>query len=186
MKILSALLMFALTAPALSRAQTSPIVVKLGEARAKKSLVALPALQFQGTPGASGNYQQIGSEIFNVITNDLIVSGYFQMIPQSSFLENTSKTGLRPAPADPKGFNFQSWSQIDTDFLIRGSFSTPGQNVEMEVYVYHVPKASLVFGKKYSAPKSAARKIAHTFANDLLENLTDKRGPFLSKLVVAS
>lgn len=186
MKVLSALLFSVLMTPFLSGAQSSPIVVKLGEARAKKSLVALPALQFQGTPGTSGNYQQLGSEIFNVITNDLIVSGYFQMIPQSSFLENTSKTGLRPAPADPKGFSFQSWSQIETDFLIRGSFSTPGQNVEMEVYVYHVPKASLVFGKKYSAPKSAVRKIAHTFANDLLENLTDKRGPFLSKLVVAS
>lgn len=186
MRILCIWLVAMTMAPLMGWAQSSPIVVKLGEARAKKSMVAFPPLLFQGTPGASGNYQATGNEIFNVITNDLIVSGYFQMIPQSSFLEDTKRTGLRPAPADPNGFKFQSWSSIDADFLIRGSFSTPGPNAELEIYVYHVPKAALVFGKKYSAPRASARKIAHTFANDLLENLTEKRGPFLSKLVVAS
>lgn len=186
MKFLLMCLLATLSFSPTSWAQSTPIVVKLGEAKAKKSLVAFPALQFQGTPSASSGFQGVGAEIFNVITNNLIVSGYFQMMPQSSFIEDTAKTGLRPAPADPKGFSFQSWTQLETDFLIRGAFTTPGSNVEMEIYVYHVPRAALVMGKKYSAPRSAARKIAHTFANDLLETLTDKRGPFLSKFVVAS
>lgn len=164
----------------------SPIVIKLGEARTKKSLVAFPPLQYTGATGAAPNYQSVGAEIFNVVTNDLTVSSYFQFIPQSAFIEDTSKTGLRPAPSEANGFRFQSWSQIGADFLIRGAFSIAGQELTLETYVYHVPKASLVLGKKYKSTVSGARQIAHTFANDVLEALTGKSGPFLSKLVTAS
>lgn len=171
--------------PAFAQEESSAITIKLGEARTKKSLVAFPPLQLQGTPGA-GAPQKIGAELFNVIVNDLTVSGYFQFMPQSAFVEDTSKTGLRPAPADPNGFRFQSWSSLSTDFLIRGGFNVVGNKLNLEIYVYHVPKADLVMGKKYTGPASAARQMAHTFANDLLKALTDKPGPFLSKLAVAS
>ncbi|MCK6599576.1 MAG: DPP IV N-terminal domain-containing protein, partial [Bdellovibrionaceae bacterium] len=50
----------------------------------------------------------------------------------------------------------------------------------------HVPKKGLVFGKKYKGPVAAARKIAHTFSNDVLKNLTDNEGPFNSRLVFSS
>ncbi|MBX2987935.1 MAG: PD40 domain-containing protein [Bdellovibrionaceae bacterium] len=173
-------------APTTAQAQNSPLLIKLGEARAKKSLIAFPPLQFLGTPGAGSNYQAVGTELFNVIMNDLSVSSYFQFLPQSAFLEDTAKTGLRPAPADPKGFSFQSWSQIGADFLIRGAFSVAGKDVELEIYLYHVPKANLVFGKKYKGTTNTIRQIAHTFSNDVLEQLTGEKGPFLSRLVVAS
>lgn len=172
--------------PLFSFAQSSPIVIKLGEARTKKSLMAFPPLQYVGSTGAAPGYQGTGAEIFNVLTNDLTVSSYFQFIPQSAFIEDTSKTGLRPAPSDPNGFRFQSWTQIGADFLIRGAFSIAGSDLSLEIYVYHVPKASLVLGKKYKASTANARQVAHTVANDILEALTGKSGPFLSKLVTAS
>lgn len=170
---------------AIAQEESSAITIKLGEAKTKKSLVAFPPLQLQGAPGA-GAPQKIGAELFNVIVNDLTVSGYFQFMPQSAFVEDTSKTGLRPAPADPNGFRFQSWSSLSTDFLIRGGFNLVAGKINLEIYVYHVPKADLVMGKKYTGPASAARQMAHTFSNDLLKALTDKAGPFLSKLAVAS
>lgn len=165
---------------------SSPIVINLGEAKAKKSLMAIPPLQYVGAPAASGEYQKVGAEIFNVINNDLTVSSYFQMMPQSAFVEDTSALGLRPAPADPKGFHFPSWSQIGAEFLVRGAFSIAGNELSLEIYVYHVQKMGLVMGKKYKAPVSVARKLAHTFSNDLLAAVTGKTGPFLSSLVVSS
>lgn len=185
-KILISVLAAFLAAPAAVHAQDSSIIVKLGEARTKKSMVALPPLQYLGTPTAGSNYQAVGSELFNVMTNDLTVSSYFQFLPQSAFIEDTSKTGLRPAPSDPKGFRFQSWSQIGADFLIRGAFNIAGSELSVEMYVYQVSKASLVLGKKYKAPTGSARKIAHTFANDVMQALTGQTGPFLSKIVVSS
>lgn len=183
LKLLFVLLAFALPAGAFAQGS---VVVKLGEAKTKKSLLALPPLQFLGTPAAAPKYQSVGAEMFNVISNDLAVSGYFQTIPQSAFVEDTAKTGLRPAPSDPKGFRFQSWSQIGAEFLIRGAFTLAGDDLALEIYVYNVPKASLVLGKKYKSSANGARKVGHTFANDVLAALTGTPGPFLSRLVVAS
>src|SRR5690606_34849460 len=121
------------------------IYIKLGEARTKKSLLAFPPLQYTGTPTAASNYQAVGAEVFNTVTNDLTVSSYFQMINQSAYLEDTSKTGLMPAPGLPNGFKFQSWSAIGTDFLIRAAFSISGKEITLETYTYHVPRATLVF-----------------------------------------
>lgn len=164
----------------------SQIYIKLGDAKTKKSLVAFPPLQLLSSKESAPNSVAIGAEMFNVITNDLTVSSYFQFIAQSAFLEDTSKTGLRPAPADPKGFKFQDWVSLQTDFLIRGGYTVIGKEVELEIYLYHVPKAGLVFAKKYKGPSSAVRRIAHTFSNDVLKNLTDKEGMFLSRVVFSS
>lgn len=158
--------------------------IKLGEARTKKSLLAFPALNYQGSP--SGSYQTVGADLYNTINNDLTVSAFFQMIPQKAFLEDTSKVGLRPAPGEANGFKFQSWSTIGAEFLIRAGFFLAGGEVNMEAYVYHVGKSQLVMGKKYKGPISSTRKLAHTFSNDVLEALTGKTGMFLSKIVVGS
>lgn len=172
--------------PLFSHAQENGIYIKVGEARTKKSLLAFPALQYLGSPGTVSKYQVIGAEIFDTVTNDLAVSSYFQFIKPTAFLENPGKTALTPAPGTPNGFKFQSWSAIGTDFLIRAGFSIVGNEVTLETYTYHVPRASLAVGKKYKGPLSSARRIAHTFSNDILKALTGKEGPFLSRLVVTS
>jgi TolB protein len=162
------------------------IYIKIGEAKTKKSLAALPPLQYLGSPTSASAQTAVGAEIYNVINNDLDVSGYFQFISQNAFVEDTKKTSIKPQPTDPSGFKFQSWASIGADFLIRGAYVVSGGEVELEIYLYHVPKSGLIFGKKYKGPTSAARKIAHTFANDVLKNLTDKEGPFNSRLVLSS
>ncbi|MGZ3742433.1 MAG: translocation protein TolB [Pseudobdellovibrionaceae bacterium] len=158
--------------------------IKLGEAHTKKSLMALPPFNYQGSP--SGSSHATGAELFNTINNDLNVSAFFQIIPQKAYLEDTSKTGLRPAPGEPNGFKFQSWGTIGAEFLIRGGFFIAGGELNFEAYLYHVGKSQLIMGKKYKGPISGVRKIAHTFSNDVLEALTGKTGMFLSKIVVSS
>lgn len=186
MKQLLALLLAVSIFPVFSQAQENGIYIKLGEARTKKSLMAMPAFQYFGAPSSASKYQSVGVELFNTISNDLSVSSYFQFINQSAYLEDTSKTGLMPAPGQPNGFKFQSWSAIGADFLIRAGFSIVGNEVTLETYTYHVPRANLVLGKKYKGPVSSARRIAHTFANDVLKALTGKEGPFLSRVVASS
>lgn len=164
------------------------VYIKIGEAKTKKSLMALPPLHYIGSPSMAASNTAIGAEIFNVITNDLDVSGYFQFIAQSAFLEDTKKTGIKPFPGDSNGFKFENWGRgaLDADFLIRGAYEVTKGQIELEIYLYHVPKSQLVFGKKYKGPVSTSRKMAHTFANDVLKNLTEKEGPFNSRLVFSS
>lgn len=168
------------------QAQEGGIYIKLGEARTKKSLTAFPPLQYSGAPNAATKYQTVGAELFNTINNNLSVSSYFQFINQSAYLEDTSKTGLMPAPGQPNGFKYESWSAIGADFLIRAGFSIVGTELTLETYTYHVPRATLVLGKKYKGPVKSVRRIAHTFSNDLLKALTGTEGPFLSRVVASS
>lgn len=168
------------------RTLADQIYIKIGDAKTKKSLMAMPPLQYVGSPAVGSKNISIGAELFNVINNDLDVSGYFKFISQSAFVEDTQKTAIKPFPTEPNGFKFPSWSSLGADFLIRGSYVVTADQIELEIYLYHVPKSGLIFGKKYKGPLSTVRKIAHTFSNDVLKNLTDTAGPFNSRLVFTS
>lgn len=161
------------------------IYIDIGKAQVKKSLLALPSFQFFGSQNDRASITK-GQELFTVITNDLGTSNYFTFIEPKAFLEDTSKVGLKPAPGTANGFDFNKWKPIGTEFLIRAGYYIVGNNIKLEAYLYHVPQAKLVFGKIYEGPSAAIRKLAHTFADDVLENLTGKRGIFNTKIAVAS
>ena len=162
------------------------IQIDINQAKTKKSLLAFPPLQFLGNPATAKNYQSVGADIFRIIFNDLSISSYFQFISQNAFLEDASKTSIRPFPTDANGFKFESWKQIGAEFLIRGSFSISGDTVTLETYVYNVPKGTLIMGKKYRGGTNAVRRIAHTFSNDFMLALTGTNGMYLSRVTFAS
>ncbi len=166
-------------------ADDSQIYIDVGQAAVKKSLLAMPSFQYLGSEPTNGTHLQAGQNLFRVIYNDLSVSNFFAFIQPAAFLEDTGKVGLKPAPGTPGGFNFQNWKTIGTEFLIRAGYQVLGNDLNVEVYVYHVPTARLVMGKSYHGQLSGLRKVGHTFANDLVRALTGKRGMFLTKIVAS-
>lgn len=162
----------------------SQIYISVGEAKVRKSLLALPALKFF-SPSSSKSNIQLGDELYKIIYNNLNVSGLFTFIKPEAYLEDPSKTSLKPAPGDAQGFNFKNWKTIGTEFLIRGGYKVSGSTLSLEIYVYHVPQAKLIMGKTYEGATSSTRKIAHTFSNDLIKSLTGKRGMFDTKIVAS-
>lgn len=169
-----------------SYTQNTSIYIKVGDAKVKRSLLALPPFQFLGSPTVNPNYRSIGQELFTVFNNNLDVSAYFQFINPNAYLEDTSKVGLRPAPGEPGGFNFENWKKIGTEFLVRAGYRIEKNDLYLEAYVYHVNEAKSILAKTYKGTTNDARLIAHTFANDLIFALTGKKGYFTSKIVVSS
>ena len=168
-----------------AHANQGGIYIDVGEARVKKSLIAIPSFLFFGAESSNEAYIRAGQEIFKVMMNDLTVSGFFSFIKPEAFLEDPNKTGLRPAPQDPKGFNFNSWKTIGAEFLIRGGYKIIDGQISLEIYLYHVGQAKQILGKTYQGPISATRDIAHTFCNDILYALTNKKGIFKTKIVTS-
>lgn len=162
----------------------SKVFIDVGEARLRKSLLALPDFQYLGADSSSSNLAKV-RELYNVVKNDIDVTGVFKFISPDAYLEDPSKTGLRPAPGEANGFNFNSWKTVGAEFLIRGAGQVTGGNVVLEIYAYYVADGRLIVGKKYVGPTSTLRKIAHTFANDFVKAVTGKESFFLHQMVVS-
>lgn len=160
--------------------------IRLGEGQAKKSIVAIPPLQFFGNPATTPQYLKLGAELYQVLQFNFEVSTYFQIMDQKAYLEDPARTGLRPAPGDPAGFSFEKWKTSGADFLVRGGFTLAKNELTLEIYIYSISQASLVLGKKYKGPVDSLSRLVHTFANDVLLELTGKEGMYLSRIVVSS
>lgn len=166
-------------------ADSSQIFIDVGQAKLKRSLVALPPFQFFGSAKDLESIRA-GQKILATLTNNLEVSGLFTFVKPEAYLEDPTQKGLRPVPVDPNGFNFKNWETIGTEFLVRVGYRVVAGKISLETYVYYVPKANLVLGRTYEGPISAARKLAHSFADDILQSLTGKKGFFNSKFVTVS
>lgn len=168
-----------------SESSSSGLYIKITEANLKKSLLALPAFQFVGPPRALAESIRVGKELYDVFKNDMDVSGYFEFISPAAYIEDPNKVGLKPAPNETGGFNFPSWKQIGTEFLVRVGYRLSGDDLVADTYVYYVPQGTTVHSKTYKTKINDVRTAAHTFANDVIKTLTGQPGPFLTKLVVS-
>lgn len=166
-------------------ADDAQIYIDVGQAQVKKSLLALPPLIYVGTQPSNATHLQTGQNLYRVILNDLTVSSFFTFIKPEAYLEDPNKVGLKPAPGLANGFNFPKWATIGTEFLIRAAYNLVGDDLTLEVYVYHVPSAKLVLGRIYRGSPVTLRRMGHTFSDDLVKILTGKRGMFNSKLVAS-
>lgn len=160
------------------------LYINVGKANIKQSPMAIVPIQFQGTPALSKKYLKYEKEIFDVIKKDLKVSSYFDIQDPKGFVESPKK-GLRPVPNDPNGFNFSSWKEIGTEFLVKTGYNYINGRVHLEAYVYYVPKRELVMGRSYSAPVKDVRTMAHKFCMDVVEKITGKKAFFLTKIATS-
>lgn len=172
-----------------AKAQTAPAdskntYINVGQAAVKKSVAAILPLQFMGTPAIAKSYTKYQKELQDIIEKDLTIVSYFTLQSPTAFLEDVNK-GLRPYPVDSNGFDFNSWSSIGTEFLIKTGFNVIGDKMTLDTYVYNVPRKELLFGRAYNAPLKDLRGVGHTFCNDLIEKLSGKKAFFLSKFAVS-
>lgn len=159
------------------------IFLDVGQARVRKSKLALPVLNHFGAK-PTGSALSAGDELYSVINNDLASTGLFVYIEPNAFLEDTSTTGLQPKSQQPNGFEFTGWKTLETEFLIRGGYQVINNQIALEIYGYYVPQGNLIVGKKYTGNLSDARKIGHSFSNDFVKAVTGKPGFFNTQIVV--
>ncbi len=177
-----ALLFSILTFSSISFAQT---YIKVGDAQAKKSNLAFPVMN-QLNATKTGNHVKLAAQVHSTASKDLELSTYFNIMKAGAFLEDTTTTSIKSKTLDANGFKFDSWKTIGAEFLIRSSFALVGDEVSVEMYLYHIGEARAVVGKKYSAKSSKTVELGHSLANDVLEALTGRRGVFLSKIVATT
>ncbi len=155
------------------------IYIKVGEAKIKKSVVAIADFK-NLTPGfEAGEGKAFSRNVKEIINSDLNFTNLFTLQSTAAFIEKSSDAGLTL-----ETFKLSDWSSIGTEFLVKSGLSLNADSLAFEVRVYNVALAKQVLGKRYIAKMSEPKILAHTVANDIVEALTGKPGIFFTKIAM--
>ena len=140
----------------------------------KQFPIALPRLCLQS--GSS----EAPSLIPSVISRDLDLSGYFEVLDANTFIETPGKC------ASDDNFAFSDWSVIGAEGVVRGKIVSDSGRIKVRLMLYNVPKQQLILGKEYEGDSTQIPLIAHKFANEILRAFTGEYGPFGSQIAFSS
>jgi len=176
-----------LALPALARAQTPPAappphaapaassgqsaVIDVNRARAAPIPIALPALV-----GADPASQQLGSDIIQVVSNDLAGCGLFRVINPQAYIQ---------AAAVPNSDvpDFHNWAAIGAQALVTGRTASQGSGVRVEFRLWDVLPQTQLQGTAYTTTQSNWRRIAHIMADAIYQRLLGESGYFDTRIV---
>src|SRR5690606_34966265 len=79
------------------------------------------------------------------------------------------------------------YRSLGNEVIVLGSITSEGADrVAFEGRVYDLGSGKAVLGKRYRGDAGAARRIAHTFADEVIQYLTGRRGIALTSIAFAS
>jgi len=176
-KVLSSLILFLqLSVFSVNAYSTEKPYIAVGSARIKKTVLAFPT-----TRTSSPTTESLSKAIYSTVSTDLTFMDMFKFLDPSAFIEESSKAGIVP-----ESFKFTDWTGIGAEFLIKSSLSQePNNTVAFEAHVYDTFGAKQILAKRYVAPQNELKVMAHTFANDLVQALTQLPGIFLTKIAMS-
>jgi TolB protein len=116
-----------------------------------------------------------------VLASDLELSGLFELIDPRAFLADARKLGLLSIDVD-----FAEWRLLGAESLIKGGYSIRGDQLVLEARLYDVGSQRLLNGRRYVGKLTDVRRMAHAFADQILNSLTGELGPFNSRIAYIS
>lgn len=165
-------LIFLLLAPTILFArQKSPEVAAHGN---KQPTLAITQ------PRCLGGKQEahVAREIEEVLKFDLSLAGSVKIIPGSS-KENAG--GIRPGELD-----FAPWRTIGADLLLKTGYVIDGEEVMVEFRLYDVHGEKQLQSWVYTGKRKFLRKMAHAFADEIMQAVSGEEGPFTDQIVFVS
>ncbi len=138
--------------------------------------IAIP--DFKVTAGDATLYDA-SKTIHDTIWNDLIFSGYFNIIPHEHY---------RFIPTlDEKHIKFKDWASLEADLLFIGSATRAGDRLTFTGSLHDVKAQNFVIGKSYGGDMKVARLIGHQMANEIVKRVIGlEKNLFTSKIAFIS
>jgi TolB protein len=140
--------------------------------------LAIPEI---GRPALAGEAAAAAEELDKTLRNDLELSGAFVIQGPWAFRVLTL-TGERT-------HDFEQYASLGNEFLLLGELDVErggGDRIVFEGRLYDLRSGSSILAKRYRGTYSAARRIAHTFADEVIRYLTSRPGVSLTRIAFAS
>lgn len=125
----------------------------------------------------SGNVDEVGTQIRDIVENDLKSSGLFRPISKSAFLERGT---IDKAP------NFVSWRQIGSHALTTGRIVNQGGQITVEFRLWDPNLEKQIEGTSLTLPEAAYRRAAHKIADQIYKRITGEVGYFDTRVLFIS
>lgn len=113
--------------------------------------------------------------IADVITADLVRSGYFRALDRATFLDRISDPNVAP--------KFDEWKTIDAKALVTGLVTVSGGQVTAQFRLWDVFGSEQIEGQQFSTTEDNWRRLAHIIADAIYEKLTGEKGYFDTRIV---
>ncbi len=114
-----------------------------------------------------------------IISTDLILSGYFETIPQDAFLDQGTEI-------TQDTINFAQWTAIEAGALVKGSIEKNDKEYVIKLRLFDPYSEQLVVGKQYTTDKDNIRSVAHRFTDEIMLSLTGRRGIFSTMIAYSA
>ena len=164
-------------APQPSTEQPKSVTITLDRGGAQRKIkLAIPA--FRGPGQLSGEAGSSGREIEETVRRDLDLSGYFE-IQGPDALSGLSLTG------DVQK-DLAAYRSTGNEVLLLGDVKAEGDRIVLEGRVFDLGSGQAVLAKRYRGPFNVSRRMAHTFADEVIRFLTGKQGIALSEIAYTS
>lgn len=131
--------------------------------------------------GAGADNSRLSEGIADAIVHDLELSGWFKVIDRATHLEHPQKSGISLG-----GFDFKDWSTIGAEGLVKGGFSVQGDDVTVDLRLFDVFQSKERVGKRYTGSVRQYRRIAHKFADEIINQFTGIPGIFNTRIAYVS
>jgi TolB protein len=132
-----------------------------------------PGQPFTPLPIAVPNFSgdpSLGSQVSQIVANDLRLSGYINPIDPASYLDKT--VGASDAP------KFNNWVTIGAQALVACTVQLTGNQVSAAVRLWDVTTGQQLLGQQFATTPDNIRRLGHIIADAVYSKLTGFKGFF--------
>ena len=172
---LISVLIFAMLFPWTVQAQVTGDIVGAGGRKYPIAISPLKNLTTAPDPA------KVSEGIADAIVYDLDLSGWFQVLDRAAYIEHPQRSGITLGT-----FDFKDWSTIGAEGLVKGGFSAQGDEITVELRLFDVPQSKERVGKRYTGRVKDFRRIAHKFADEIINQFTGVPGIFNTRIAYVS
>lgn len=145
--------------------------VRLDMEKATQKKVSLAITDFV-LKGGESDSRGMGKEARSILEKDLLLSELFSPLRKSVFeeLEKMERSGSE--------VDYRSWRQVGAQWVIKTEYKmiSKGKGQVFTFRLYDAINKRFMLGKRYKASPQLLRKVVHRFADEVVSQLTGKRG----------
>ncbi len=177
-KLILALVIWLQVFPAVVLAEPK-IRIDLQRETRKKVNIAIPEF------GLAEKYEDpegLGEEARDILQNDLQLSEHFTLIDKDVYKD------MALLEQNQKTVDYAGWSEMGTQWLLKTQYkiNPRDQSFNVTFRLYDTVNERFLLGKRYTSTRKFLRKAIHQFADEVVLQLTGKRGIAETKVAFLS